>query len=77
MVKNYLEVSASQSSPSGTFLGIAKRLAIFLASALADLITYIVTSVQLALAFPTPTSYRVHTSWFANQMNVKGRKFIF
>lgn len=29
-----------------------QRLAIFLASALADLITYIVTSVQLALAFP-------------------------
>jgi cobalt/nickel transport system permease protein len=32
-----------------------QRLAIFLASALADLVTYIVTSVQLALAFPTAT----------------------
>lgn len=32
-----------------------QRLAIFLASALADLITYIVTSIQLALAFPAAT----------------------
>jgi len=32
-----------------------QRLAIFLASALADLVTYIVTSVQLALAFPAAT----------------------
>ncbi len=31
-----------------------QRLAIFLAAALADLITYIVTSIQLALAFPAP-----------------------
>jgi cobalt/nickel transport system permease protein len=30
-------------------------LAIFLAAALGDLITYLVTSVQLALAFPSPT----------------------
>jgi len=32
-----------------------QRLAIFLASALADLTTYVVTSVQLALAFPAAT----------------------
>lgn len=32
-----------------------QRLAIFLASAVADLTTYIVTSVQLALAFPAAT----------------------
>ncbi len=32
-----------------------QRLAIFLASALADLITYVITSVQLALAFPAAT----------------------
>lgn len=32
-----------------------QRLAIFLASAIADLITYIVTSIQLALAFPAAT----------------------
>ncbi|MBD2772099.1 energy-coupling factor ABC transporter permease [Iningainema tapete] len=32
-----------------------QRLAIFLASAVADLTTYLVTSVQLALAFPTAT----------------------
>jgi cobalt/nickel transport system permease protein len=31
-----------------------QRLAIFLAAALADLLTYIITSVQLALAFPAP-----------------------
>lgn len=30
-------------------------LAIFLAAALGDLITYLVTSIQLALAFPSPT----------------------
>ena len=29
-----------------------QKLAIFLAAALADLLTYIVTSIQLALAFP-------------------------
>lgn len=32
-----------------------QKLAIFLAAALADLITYLVTSLQLALAFPSPT----------------------
>lgn len=32
-----------------------QRLAIFLAASIADLITYIVTSIQLALAFPAPT----------------------
>ncbi len=32
-----------------------QRLAIFLAAAIADLVTYIVTSIQLALAFPTAT----------------------
>lgn len=32
-----------------------QRLAIFLASAIADLVTYIVTSIQLALAFPSAT----------------------
>jgi cobalt/nickel transport system permease protein len=32
-----------------------QKLAIFLASALADLITYVVTSIQLALAFPAAT----------------------
>jgi cobalt/nickel transport system permease protein len=31
-----------------------QRLAIFLAAAIADLVTYIVTSIQLALAFPAP-----------------------
>ncbi|MBW4646582.1 MAG: energy-coupling factor ABC transporter permease [Goleter apudmare HA4340-LM2] len=31
-----------------------QRIAIFLAAALADLLTYIITSVQLALAFPAP-----------------------
>jgi cobalt/nickel transport system permease protein len=31
-----------------------QRIAIFLASALANLLTYIITSVQLALAFPAP-----------------------
>jgi cobalt/nickel transport system permease protein len=31
-----------------------QRLAIFLAAALADLLTYTITSVQLALAFPAP-----------------------
>jgi cobalt/nickel transport system permease protein len=31
-----------------------QRLAIFLAAALADLLTYTITSVQLALAFPSP-----------------------
>lgn len=33
----------------------AQRLAIFLSAALANLITYIVTSIQLALAFPAAT----------------------
>ncbi|PLZ88423.1 energy-coupling factor ABC transporter permease [Fischerella thermalis] len=32
-----------------------QRLAIFLAAAIADLVTYIVTSIQLALAFPAAT----------------------
>jgi cobalt/nickel transport system permease protein len=32
-----------------------QRLAIFLAAAIADLMTYLVTSLQLALAFPTTT----------------------
>ncbi len=36
-------------TPSGN-----QRLAIFLAAALADLLTYTITSVQLALAFPAP-----------------------
>lgn len=31
-----------------------QRIAIFLAAALADLLTYIITSIQLALAFPAP-----------------------
>lgn len=31
-----------------------QKIAIFLAAALADLLTYIITSVQLALAFPAP-----------------------
>ncbi|MEO8892307.1 MAG: energy-coupling factor ABC transporter permease, partial [Coleofasciculaceae cyanobacterium] len=31
-----------------------QKLAIFLASALADLMTYVVTAIQLALAFPAP-----------------------
>lgn len=31
-----------------------QRIAIFVAAALADLVTYIVTSIQLALAFPAP-----------------------
>ncbi len=31
-----------------------QRIAIFLAAALADLITYLITSIQLALAFPAP-----------------------
>lgn len=31
-----------------------QRLAIFLAAAIADLLTYIITSIQLALAFPAP-----------------------
>jgi len=33
----------------------AQKVAIFLAAALANLITYVVTSVQLALAFPAAT----------------------
>ncbi|MBD2432800.1 MULTISPECIES: energy-coupling factor ABC transporter permease [Fischerella] len=32
-----------------------QRLAIFLAAAIADLVTYVVTSIQLALAFPVAT----------------------
>jgi cobalt/nickel transport system permease protein len=32
-----------------------QKLAIFLAAALADVITYLVTAIQLALAFPAPT----------------------
>ncbi|MER3491060.1 MAG: cobalamin biosynthesis protein CbiM [Mastigocladus sp. ERB_26_2] len=32
-----------------------QRLAIFLAAAIADLVTYVVTSIQLALAFPAAT----------------------
>jgi cobalt/nickel transport system permease protein len=31
-----------------------QKIAIFLAAALADLLTYIITSIQLALAFPAP-----------------------
>jgi cobalt/nickel transport system permease protein len=31
-----------------------QRLAIFFAAALADLLTYVITSIQLALAFPAP-----------------------
>ncbi|MBW4633164.1 MAG: energy-coupling factor ABC transporter permease [Iphinoe sp. HA4291-MV1] len=31
-----------------------QRIAIFLAAALADLLTYVITSIQLALAFPAP-----------------------
>ncbi|MDF5716971.1 MAG: energy-coupling factor ABC transporter permease [Rhizonema sp. NSF051] len=31
-----------------------QRIAIFIAAALADLLTYIITSIQLALAFPAP-----------------------
>lgn len=36
-------------------LKINKRVAVFLAAALGDLLTYIVTSIQLALAHPSPT----------------------
>ncbi|WP_208492256.1 energy-coupling factor ABC transporter permease [aff. Roholtiella sp. LEGE 12411] len=31
-----------------------QRIAIFLAAAIADLLTYVITSIQLALAFPSP-----------------------
>jgi cobalt/nickel transport system permease protein len=34
---------------------VNKRVAVFLAAALGDLLTYVVTSVQLALAHPSPT----------------------
>ncbi len=36
--------------------GINKKLAVFLAAALGDLLTYVVTSIQLALAHPNPVS---------------------
>lgn len=36
-------------------LSSKQKLAIFLAAALADVITYLVTAIQLALAFPAPT----------------------
>lgn len=35
-------------------LGGKQRIAIFLAAAIADLLTYVITSIQLALAFPAP-----------------------
>ncbi|MBR8834754.1 MAG: energy-coupling factor ABC transporter permease [Stigonema ocellatum SAG 48.90 = DSM 106950] len=37
-----------------TRLSGKQKIAIFLAAALADLVTYVITSVQLALAFPAP-----------------------
>lgn len=35
-------------------LGGKQKIAIFLVAAIADLLTYIITSIQLALAFPAP-----------------------
>ncbi len=40
----------------GRGLGLSVALSIFLAAALGDLATYVFTSVQLALAYPDPTS---------------------
>jgi cobalt/nickel transport system permease protein len=37
-------------------LGASAAIAVFCGAALADLSTYVVTSLQLALAFPDPTS---------------------
>ncbi len=39
-----------------TRLGLSTAVAVFLGAALADLATYVVTSAQLALAFPDPAS---------------------
>jgi cobalt/nickel transport system permease protein len=39
-----------------TRVGLSTAVAVFLGAALADLSTYVVTSLQLALAFPDPTS---------------------
>lgn len=36
-------------------LKVSRRIGVFLAAALGDLLTYVVTSVQLALAHPSPT----------------------
>jgi cobalt/nickel transport system permease protein len=41
---------------AGTRLGMPTHLVVFLAAALSDQATYVVTSLQLAWAFPDPTS---------------------
>ena len=36
-------------------LRVSKRISVFLAAALGDLLTYVITSIQLAMAHPSPT----------------------
>lgn len=41
---------------AGRRAGISNHISVFLAAALADLLTYVVTSLQLAIAFPDPVT---------------------
>lgn len=48
----------------GTKAGIPSKINIFLIAFIADIVTYIVTAIQLGLAFPEPTAMAAITKFF-------------